>query len=213
MQTCVNDVRGEQLHIDGYNVLTTIETALSGGVVLAARDGTYRDIVGIHGSYRKVEETVPAIRLIGSVLAELAPSKCLWLLDSPVSNSGRLKGILLNESREQGWNWQVEIVQNPDAELCVSDAIVCTADSMILDSAGRWFNLARHVVATRIPKAFVVDRADVFTLSGVRLKRTTSQQPEANLPPVTLRRQVCLRLLGLHCLKRQPAWLASAASP
>src|SRR5262249_51185115 len=54
-------VRGQGLDIDGYNVLTTIEAALSGGVILAARDGTYRDVASIHGSYRKVEETRPAI--------------------------------------------------------------------------------------------------------------------------------------------------------
>jgi hypothetical protein len=155
--SCITHTRGEELHIDGYNVLTTIEAALSGGVILAARDSTYRDVASIHGSYRKVEETLPAIRLIGEALAELAPSRCLWLLDRPVSNSGRLKTILLEQAAANGWNWQVEIVPNPDAVLCTSSAVVCTADSVILDSAARWFNLARHIVTTKVPRAFSVD--------------------------------------------------------
>ena len=38
-------------------MLTTIEAALAGGVILAARDGAYRDMASMHGSYRKVAET------------------------------------------------------------------------------------------------------------------------------------------------------------
>ena len=48
---------GAALWLDGYNVLTTIEAALAGGVILAARDGAYRDMASMHGSYRKVAET------------------------------------------------------------------------------------------------------------------------------------------------------------
>jgi hypothetical protein len=148
-------VRGQSLDIDGYNVLTTIEAALSGGVILAARDGTYRDVASIHGSYRKVEETRPAIRLIAEALRTLRAGHCRWLLDRPVSNSGRLRAIVLEEAGEMPW--EIEIVANPDAILCQTAAIACSADSVILDSARRWFNLARHVVSAAIPGAQAID--------------------------------------------------------
>ena len=45
--------------------MTTIEAALSGGVILAARDGAYRDMASMHGTYRKVAETLPALELLG----------------------------------------------------------------------------------------------------------------------------------------------------
>jgi hypothetical protein len=166
---CTNDARakraasriaaihGQAPRLDGYNVLTTVEAALSGGVILAARDGTFRDVASIHGSYRKVEETGPAIRLIGEVLTELRAAGAVWYLDSPVSNSGRLKAILLEAASANDWNWQVEIVQNPDAVLAASPAIVCTADSVILDAAAQWFNLAREIVIRQVPDAYVVD--------------------------------------------------------
>ena len=51
--------RGRGLWIDGYNVLTTVEAALAGGVILVGRDGCYRDMASMHGSYRKVSETRP----------------------------------------------------------------------------------------------------------------------------------------------------------
>ena len=66
----VDCAAGAPLSIDGYNVLTTVEAALAGGVILAARDGTYRDMASMHGSYRKVAETRPALELIGRTLAE-----------------------------------------------------------------------------------------------------------------------------------------------
>ncbi|MFI5381641.1 MAG: DUF434 domain-containing protein [Tepidisphaerales bacterium] len=153
------DVAGRALHIDGYNVLTTIEAALSGGVILAARDGCYRDVASMHGSYRKVEETVPAMRLAGQALAGLRAGACIWYLDAPVSNSGRLKALLQEEAAAQGWPWTVEIVQNPDAVLLRTTEIVCTADSVILDGDVRWLNLAREIVAAGVPEAYVVDLA------------------------------------------------------
>ena len=65
-------LRGAALWLDGYNVLTTIEAALAGGVILAARDGTYRDMASMHGSYRKVAETLPALELLGRTIAALS---------------------------------------------------------------------------------------------------------------------------------------------
>ena len=56
---------GQCLLLDGYNVLTTVEAALAGGIILEARDGCYRDLASMHGSFRKVAETVPAIELVG----------------------------------------------------------------------------------------------------------------------------------------------------
>ena len=47
-------VAGKSLVIDGFNVLTTMEAALGGAVVIVCRDTTCRDIAAIDGGYRKV---------------------------------------------------------------------------------------------------------------------------------------------------------------
>ena len=167
-QVAPAEVAGRPLHIDGYNVLTTIEAALSGGVILAARDGCYRDIASMHGSYRKVEETVPAIHLAGQTLAELRAGPAVWYLDAPVSNSVRLKAVLQDEAAAHGWPWTVEIVPNPDAVLLQSGEIICTADSVILDGDVRWLNLAREIVAPNVPNAYVVDLAGTQPDEGNR---------------------------------------------
>jgi hypothetical protein len=84
------DVAGEGLVVDGFNLIILLEAALSGGVLVRGRDGCVRDLSSVHGSYRAVEETERAILLAGEALELLGPSSVEWLLDSPVSNSGRL---------------------------------------------------------------------------------------------------------------------------
>ncbi|MCK4628090.1 MAG: DUF5616 domain-containing protein, partial [Sedimentisphaerales bacterium] len=110
-----------------------------------------------HGTYRKVEETIPSLKLIGRTIAELNTSQCLWYLDRPVSNSGRLKTILLQLADENNWNWDVNIVTNPDPILSDSHEIVATSDSIILNRCQRWFNFVGSVINDYIPDAFVVD--------------------------------------------------------
>ncbi|MBW3600238.1 MAG: DUF434 domain-containing protein, partial [Planctomycetes bacterium] len=41
------EIEGEVLLLDGFNVLTTVEAALSGAVVLVGRDGSFRDLAGM----------------------------------------------------------------------------------------------------------------------------------------------------------------------
>jgi len=153
-------IAGKPLWIDGFNVLTTLEVALSGGVVLAGRDACYRDIAGMHGTYRKVEETRPAILHAGECIARLRPAETAWFLDSPVGNSGRLKLQLLDIAAERGWNWSVNVVPNPDAVLIEAEAVVATADSIILDRCQRWFNLARIVIDALPNVAYCVPIGD-----------------------------------------------------
>ena len=150
-------VRGQELWLDGYNVLTAIEAALAGGVILLGCDGCYRDLAGVHGRYRKLDETIPALRLVGKLTAGWMVRGCCWWLDRPVSNSGRLKGLILEVAAEEGWDWQVETAFNPDKVLIQSAEIVATSDSAILDRCGRWINLTRLVIDLHVPQAHVVD--------------------------------------------------------
>lgn len=140
------ELDGRELHIDGFNLLTTIEAALACGVLLIGRDGCIRDMASMHGSYRKVDETVPALELIGKTIAPLNVSRCRWLFDRPVSNSGRISKIVRETAAANDWNWEAELWDDPDGELMASQEFVVSADSVILDNCARWFNLAAVVV-------------------------------------------------------------------
>ncbi len=144
---------GREFWVDGYNLLTTIEVAIAGGVVLAARDGAFRDMASMHGSFRRVSETRPALELLGRLGAAYGASAWAWYLDRPVSNSGRLKALMDDLAAEHGWPWRVELVPNPDAVLSDTDQVVVSADSVILDRCQSWFNLAREVVSLHVATA------------------------------------------------------------
>ncbi len=147
---------GQELWLDGFNVLTAVEAALGGGIILVGRDGCCRDVAGVYSHYHKVAETGPALRAIGQMLSRFGVAKCCWWLDSPVFNSGRLKAIILAAADEAGWPWQVELVTNPDRVLSAADHIVCSSDHAILDRCRRWFNLARQVITDQVPQARVL---------------------------------------------------------
>jgi hypothetical protein len=151
------ELAGQSLLIDGFNALTTIEAALGGAVVLLCRDNTYRDIAGVHGTYRKVAETLPALEITARALADLSVPRVSWLFDRPVSNSGRIRRLVLQIAAEHEFDWTVDLVDNPDRLLKESPEIIATADSGVLDRGPRWFNLARHAIDTACPGAPIVD--------------------------------------------------------
>ncbi len=148
---------GAPLWIDGYNVLVTIEAALSRGVILVGRDGCYRDLASMHGNFKRVMETPAAIALIGKTLARLRVEKAVWFLDQPVSNSGLLKQLFLQIAVAHQWNWTVELVPDPDTILAGAGEIIASADSAVLDRCARWFNLAREVVNEHVQDAWITD--------------------------------------------------------
>jgi hypothetical protein len=156
-RVAADQVAGKDLLIDGFNILTTIEAALGGAVVIVCRDTTCRDIAGIHGGYRKVAETEPALETLIAVLTKLSVGKCRWLFDRPVSNSGRVRSLLMQTAVERSLDWSVDLVDNPDPILSSSREIVATADSVILDGVPKWINLARLTIEMACPQAMVVD--------------------------------------------------------
>jgi hypothetical protein len=148
---------GQELLLDGFNLIVTLEAALSGGVLLHCRDGCLRDLSSVHGSYRTVSETEAAIELLSTTLWAAQPAAATWLLDQPVSNSGRLAQRIRALAAQHRWPWQVKVVMNPDKEMCASGKPVITSDSHILDHVHGWFNLTQLVIETHLPQAWIVD--------------------------------------------------------
>ena len=151
---------GQDVTIDGYNLLITIEAHLAGAVILRGRDSCLRDLAGMHGSYRRVQETIPAVKRIGAALQTLAPASVRWLLDRPVSNSGRLKVMIESLAAEKGWPWRVELSECCDGDLAACQTPVVTSDSAVLDRCGPWCNLAAYVTAQHNRLERIIDLSD-----------------------------------------------------
>src|SRR4029434_6236252 len=113
----IEELESADVIIDGFNLIITIEAALSGGILFLCRDGCIRDLSSVHGSYRSVDETEAAIQLIGHSLGALKTKSVNWLPDRPVSNSGRLAKLIRDYASPNGWPWTVQTVFNPDREI------------------------------------------------------------------------------------------------
>jgi len=156
-QLPLSALKNKTLVIDGFNLLITIETALGGGVIFKSRDGCCRDLSSVYGSYKIVAETRGAIELIGKTLEQASPEKVLWLFDRPVSNSGRVAGLVREIAEENNWPFEAELTDHTDALISKSEQTVVTCDSAILEKTESWCNLACETIAQKIPDAWVVD--------------------------------------------------------
>ena len=151
--------------VDGFNLMITLEAALSGGPLLIGVDECIRDLSSVHGSYRSVQETQRAITMIGKALQQLGAASVLWLLDRPVSNSGRLASRIAEFAVQRGWPWQVDVVLNPDSMIVSSPAVAITSDSSILNRVERWADLKSYLLSQEIPEAWLIDLSLTYSSS------------------------------------------------
>jgi len=56
--------------------------------------------------------------------------------------------------------WRVDLTDRTDTLLAQSPHVVASADSAVIDGSRRWFNLARAVVESTVPDAWILDLGD-----------------------------------------------------
>lgn len=156
------------LVLDGFNTIITLEVALSGSLLLEGMDGTIRDLAGLRGSYRIVDKTIHAVELLIARFEELGVKKALFYLDQQVSNSGRLRALLLERAQNRAVKVQVELHPSVDGLLSRMERVV-TADAIILDKCGSWYNLNRTLIKSAAPEAWIL------RLDGLQKEGTSCQ--------------------------------------
>ncbi len=139
----LTEVEGKVLNIDGFNLIIALEVAISDGMLFRGQDGCIRDLAELRGTYSVIPHTATAVSMVRQAAEELNVAGIVFLLDAPVSNSGRLKTKIYEEQ----WNIPVtvNIVRNPDAELKNLPYVV-TGDSVILDECINWFNMVDYII-------------------------------------------------------------------
>jgi hypothetical protein len=132
-------VAGGAVAVDGFNVIVSVETAMAGGLLVRGVDGLLRDLAGMHGKYRDVAHTRAAVQAIAAVLG--AAASVQWVLDRPVSHSGRLASLI----REVGFS-DVILTDLADRTLAQSGALVASADGPLLDRSAGGVDVVSAVV-------------------------------------------------------------------
>lgn len=146
----------EEVHIDGFNTIITLEVALSNSLIIKSMDETIRDLAGLRGTYSVIDKTEVAIKLIGEFLLENGTKKAIFYLDKPVSNSGRLKMKILEIL--EGLEFQIEVwnIDNVDSVLKSKENVV-SSDAIILDNCISWINLNMHIIQEKISNDNCID--------------------------------------------------------
>ena len=98
-----------------------------------------------------------AADLAGDVLDQAAAESAAWILDKPISNSGRLAQRIRELAANRSWAWTVDLAFNPDAELIHSDRIVISSDGPLLDRVERWSNLTDLIIEKRVADVWLID--------------------------------------------------------
>lgn len=133
------------VHIDGFNTIITLEVALSGSPVLYCGDGTIRDLAGLRGTYRIIDQTKEAIMRILQQLDVLKIENACFYLDAPVSNSGRLSSLIMECADKYNVSVKTQVINDVDRVL-EQLAGVISGDAIILNNCVSWLNIMPLII-------------------------------------------------------------------
>ena len=152
------DISKATVNIDGLNLIITMEVALSNSTLLRCMDSTVRDLAGLRGTYRLIDKTDTALYYMGKWLASSKIAQAVFYIDSPVSNTGRLKQRIYEIAEENSWPFKVEVNLVPNADVVLSSMDnVISSDGIILNNCRSWINAAAKIKDTYIEDATCVD--------------------------------------------------------
>ena len=142
--------------VDGFNAIVTMEVALTGGPVVVCQDGTMRDLAGMRGTYHPCDQTREAVRMLLRHLEDAGAVDVDVLIDTPVSNSARLRAIVLEEASDHaGLKVTASLDRCVDATLLARGGVVVTSDSAVLDRCALWMNAVAEIIG-RIAGAWLI---------------------------------------------------------
>lgn len=140
------ELKGKIVYLDGFNVVILLESLLSGAYLFKGTDGCFRDLSGVHGTYKRVNQTQRVLELVAEFFRKTEVQKLIWIFDTPVSNSGRVKQMILDFAVENNMNWEADLQFNPDHFLAENTEISISSDAWILDHCKTWFNLIDYLI-------------------------------------------------------------------
>ncbi len=144
----IEQIGSSKVWIDGLNTIITLEVMLVDSTLLSSMDGAIRDLASLRGTYRLIPETTDAARLLFDVLQDAGVQAVNILLDQPVSNSGRLRGLLEDVGSAYSFSLDVRVQGGVDRSLFGKEHVI-SSDSLVLDRCASWINLTKRCMELR----------------------------------------------------------------
>lgn len=125
-------LRGEKVIVDGFNVLNTVEAMLRGEPLILCDDEVLRDILETHSKYRLSHLTTKALEVILEFLKKAGVAEVEVLYESQISRSGEIAGLTRRMLSQIGLQGGARTAKTVDSILVKSGEIVASSDSAIL---------------------------------------------------------------------------------
>ncbi|AKB85247.1 DUF434 domain-containing protein [Methanococcoides methylutens] len=132
-------LEGCDVLIDGYNVIITIESALKNEPIWFSDDGFLRDTSGVFRNHRVTDTTFMAVDEMLSMLLAFKSRSVTILLDSQMSNSGKLAEFIREKAESYNFKVDARTSKHVDFDLkeAGADSVIATADGIIIDAVDR----------------------------------------------------------------------------
>lgn len=137
----IEDIRGEDVVIDGFNVLITTEAVLKNEAFLCD-DSVVRDIQGVFGKYKITETTQHALHEIFSTLTAYPPRTVTFYFDKQVSHSGDLCAHVRKK-------FLCETVTHVDLHLATLNRITATSDSILIQKLDHFVDIPFEILLSK----------------------------------------------------------------
>lgn len=147
-KTNLKEIKGENLFIDGYNVIITTESVLM-GKAFVSMDQLLRDTRNVSRKHRITKDTLKSIDLILDLIKRYPPCKTQFYLDKMMSKSGKLSEILRKGLEERNLNGDSETVLSVDHILKNKEGVIATNDSAIISQVKRFIDLPSKIKTSR----------------------------------------------------------------
>lgn len=137
----LEDIQGEDIAIDGYNVLISTEAALTGDTIICD-DSVVRDIKGVFGNYTMTEFTHQALQEIFTVLTMYSPQTATFYFDQQASHSGDLCSFV----RE---HFPCKTAKHVDLVLARLNLITATSDSILIRKLDHFIDIPFEILLSK----------------------------------------------------------------
>jgi len=153
----VEQLISRRLLVDGHNVIITIESGLTGLLLIAANDGVIRDVAGVSHRYKISCKTHKAIEGFLRILQNHPPDEIFFYLDAPIRQSGELAALLRSSLKSHNLAGGAQAIKVPEEHLIGTDDVVASSDSAVLDRVKHGFDLAAAAIKSLPQKLNTID--------------------------------------------------------
>lgn len=132
----VNDITGQDLLIDGYNVLFTLLNYRLGRITFISTDHILRDAGSLHGKLRDENTFRECVNLLSEYLIRIKPDRTEVYLDSPVSHSEKHAQMIREKMQTDHLAGDCHVIKSADWALRQNrHGVIATSDTAIIEKA------------------------------------------------------------------------------